>query len=123
MVEYDDHLRAALDVLLNACDYCCHSFASAETFLTSPELAGADCVVLDVDLPGIDGLAAQRCLAQRRIEVPILFISGAADNAQIRQAKQAGAFDFLQKPFDPECLLERIRRAVRKPCRKPQLVF
>jgi FixJ family two-component response regulator len=115
IVEDDASLRAALDILLSTCDYRCLGFASAEDFLASPELAKADCVVLDVDLPGASGLVAQRCLAQRGIDVPVLFISGAADNTQIGQAKKAGAFDFLLKPFDPECLLESIRRAVLKP--------
>ena len=92
-------------------------FDSAETFLKSRQLHETSCLIVDVQMPGMNGLQLQRHLASSGYKIPIVFIT-AYDNKESRQqAMQAGAVAFLSKPFNDELLLEIIRRAV--PDREP----
>jgi FixJ family two-component response regulator len=86
-------------------------FASAEAFLASPSRHDTTCLILDVRLPGMDGLELQRHLAACNLTVPIIFISAHA-GAEVRaRALQAGAVAFFQKPFSSTAMLEAIDRA------------
>jgi FixJ family two-component response regulator len=83
-------------------------FASAEEFLDSDRLRYTDCLILDVRLPGMDGLELQRHLAASHSEIPIIFIT-AHENDEVRaRALNAGAVDYFPKPFDDEDLLDAI---------------
>ncbi len=109
----DDHcMREALDVLITSAGYRCQCFASAEAFLAAPGPPTPCCLLLDMQLEGINGLELQNVLSARRLAMPVLFLSGDSSIARAVSAMKAGALDFLQKPYDPELLLGRIERAM-----------
>jgi two-component system response regulator FixJ len=87
----------------------CFSFAEAFLARTGPPPA---CIVSDVRMPGLSGLELQNELRTRAVEAPLILITGHGDIAMAVRAIKAGAFDFIEKPFDTEILLEAIRRAV-----------
>jgi RNA polymerase sigma factor (sigma-70 family) len=88
------------------------TFASAQAFLDDYDSSKPGCLVLDVRMPGISGLELQERLAARRINVPIIFITGHGDVQMAVRALQAGAFDFVEKPFNDQDLLDRIQKAI-----------
>lgn len=98
LVDDDDAVRRSLRRLLEANGFRVETFASAEELLGAPHRAGPCCLVLDVRLPGLDGLGLQRLLADREDELPIVFISGHGDIPMSVKAMKAGAIDFLTKP-------------------------
>jgi FixJ family two-component response regulator len=89
-------------------------FASAEAFLSNYDHHPPNCLILDVKMPMMDGLQLQEELLKRQIDIPIIFISGHADISVAAKAFKAGAFDFLEKPFDNTLLLERINEVIKK---------
>ena len=113
----DDHegLREAIAALLDAAGYPSRGFGSAEEFMGSPEMGEAACLVLDLRLPGIDGLALQRRLARHSASCPIVFISAHEDcDARVpARALQDGALAFFRKPFGAEEFLGAVKRAWR----------
>ena len=112
LVDDEPDVRDAAALLLSTAGYTVETLATAEELLerVTPEDRG--CLVLDVRLPGINGLALQRALHERGIRLPIIFISGHGDIPMAVEAVNAGALDFLEKPFDEDALLERIERAL-----------
>lgn len=112
LVDDDADVRDAIAFLIASAGHETVPLATPQALLErlSPEDAG--CLVLDVRLPGMDGLELQRELAERRIELPILFVSGHGDIPMAVRAVNAGALDFLEKPVDGEALLERIGAAM-----------
>jgi two-component system, LuxR family, response regulator FixJ len=88
------------------------TFAGAEEFLATAEGTTAACLVLDVRMPGMSGLGLQKQLASAGRHIPIVFITGHEDEQARRAALEAGAVDFLQKPFDDQALLDSIARAL-----------
>jgi FixJ family two-component response regulator len=88
------------------------AFDSAEAFLTTLDPGKPGCLVLDVNLPGVDGLSLQEALSDRANALPIVFLTGAADIPMSVRAMKAGASDFLTKPVSAEALLEAVRRAL-----------
>ena len=112
VVDDDPSVRTSLTNLLESGDYMVETFASAGEYLARRPHIGSACVVLDVRLPGLDGLALQRQLLERgRIE-QIVFITGHGDIPMGIQAMKRGAVDFLPKPFDDEALLNAVRQAL-----------
>ncbi|NBB92437.1 MAG: response regulator [Gammaproteobacteria bacterium] len=108
----DDSVREAIAFLLRSEELDFQLCASAEELL---ERVGPDhrgCILLDVRMPGMDGLQAQRALNERGIRLPVIFISGHADVSTAVRAVQAGALDFVEKPFEDELLVEKIRNAL-----------
>ena len=87
-------------------------FASAAAFLEQAKPAGRCCLVLDVRMPGLGGLALQEELAARGIRIPIVFVTGHGDIAMAVAAVKKGAFDFIEKPFDDAQLLGQVRDAL-----------
>jgi len=85
------------------------SFGSAEEFLASGTLADSACLILDMNLPGMSGVDLQQHLADTGQNIPIIFISGQADEAMKRRALKAGATGFFNKPFSIESLLSTVR--------------
>jgi two-component system response regulator FixJ len=88
------------------------TFASAQAFIDGYDAAKPGCLVLDVRMPGMSGIELQERLAAQRIRVPIIFITGHGDVQMAVRAVQAGAFDFVEKPFNDQDLLDRIQRAI-----------
>ncbi len=108
----DPAVRDALSLLLRNAGWqvcCC---GSAPEFLEKYDPEAAGCVVLDVKMPGLGGLALQGELAQRGLDIPIIFITGHGDVPMSVRAMRAGALDFLEKPFDSGVLRQRVQEAL-----------
>jgi FixJ family two-component response regulator len=114
VVDDDPGVRKALTRLLRAAELevCC--FASALDFLKQHDRSQAGCLLLDLALPGLNGLELQEALAASGCERSIVFISGEADIPASVKAMKAGAVDFLTKPFEDEVLLAAIRTAIER---------
>jgi FixJ family two-component response regulator len=112
VVDDDRSVRIGLANLLESSDYTVETFASASEYLAHGPHLGPTCLVLDVRLPGLDGLALQRQLAERGRLEQIVFITGHGDIPMGIQAMKRGAIDFLPKPFDDEALLSAVGQAL-----------
>ena len=112
VVDDDAGIRNAMRALLKSVGLESALFASAQEFLTTYEPAQAGCLVLDIRMPGMSGLELQQHLNLRGAVIPVIFMSGHADIPMAVEAMQHGAFDFLQKPFRDQDLLDRIQRAI-----------
>ena len=113
VVDDDVSVRESLELLLRFAGWEPEVFASAQDFLARPRVFTPSCLVLDVSLPGLDGLEVQKLVADR-VEMPVIFITGYGDIPMTVRAMKAGAFEFLTKPFDDEVLLGSIRNAVER---------
>jgi two-component system response regulator FixJ len=112
VVDDDAAMRDSLRWLLQSVGFAVRTCASAEEFLAVYDPAQAGCLVLDIRMPGIGGLGLQAELAARQIELPVIIITGHAEVPTAVRAFKAGAFDFLEKPFGDQLLLDRVRQAV-----------
>jgi DNA-binding NtrC family response regulator len=108
IVDDDESIRKATRRLINSVGFDVEDFASAEEFLSSGHPQNSACLVLDVRLPGISGLELQSQLHDSNCRVPIVFISGHGDGEVRGRALEAGAVDFLQKPFTEKALFKAI---------------
>lgn len=112
LIDDDDAVRRSLAFLLAASGYAVRVHELATAFLAiAPGLRGG-CIVSDVRMPGMDGLALQRRLRELGVRTPMIIMTGHADVALAVEAMKAGAIDFLEKPFDDELLLSAIRIAL-----------
>jgi FixJ family two-component response regulator len=112
LVEDDAQIAKALARLLREHDLRTVVYDSAEAFLARHDAHAPGCLVLDVQLPGLDGLALQQRLAERAPGLPIVFLTGHGDIPMSVRAVKAGAVDFLTKPVDAETLLAAVRTAL-----------
>ncbi|MDG4549552.1 MAG: response regulator [Candidatus Contendobacter sp.] len=112
VVDDDQAVRDAISLLLRADGLAVATFASAAAFLESTAVQQPGCLVLDVRMPGMSGLDLQKQLWARGFRIPILFVTGHGDVPMAIRAMKAGAFDFLEKPFQGALLLERVREAL-----------
>lgn len=112
VVDDDLSVRTSLANLLESDDYTVETFASAAEYLSKAPYLGLACLVLDVRLPGLNGLALQRQLLEGGRMEQIVFITGYGDIPMGIQAMKSGAIDFLPKPFDDEALLSAVRQAL-----------
>ena len=112
IVDDDEAVLDSVRLLLRSVDYDVETFSSAKAFLEQAPHIRAGCLLLDVRMPGMSGLDLQQQLRQRGVPIPIIFITGHGDVPMAVQAMQAGAFDFLQKPFRDQDLLDRIAEAL-----------
>ena len=113
IIDDDESVRRALHGLMRSVGFAVNVFASAEEFLDSDRLRYTDCLILDVRLPGMDGLELQRHLAASHSEIPIIFITSYEDDEVRARALNAGAVDYFLKPFDDEDLLDAIDVALK----------
>jgi FixJ family two-component response regulator len=113
IVDDDEAVREALQSLLKSMGLRAEGFASAEEFLQSAHLPGTTCLILDVRMPGMGGLELQRQLAAAECRIPIIFITAHGDEDTRARALQAGAVDFLAKPFSEEALLTAVHLALK----------
>lgn len=114
VVDDDASLREALETLLVSAGWNVELFASAQEFLGRTPAAMPRCLILDVNLPDLDGLALQERLARSRHEMPIIFITGYGSIPMTVKAMKAGAVEVLPKPFDGEQLLDAVRQALER---------
>lgn len=112
IVDDDEAIREALKLLLYAGGLNSFTYDSADAFLADTAPPAFDCMLLDIRMPGTDGLELFRILQRRHLEYPIIFITGHGDIPLAVSAIKRGAYDFLTKPFREGELLEKIRNAV-----------
>ena len=113
VVDDDAAVRDALKLLLRSVGHAVETFGSAQEFLDACE-DRAGCLVLDIRMPGMSGLELQQKLNEKHSILPIIFITGHGDVPMAVEAMQAGAVDFIQKPFRDQDLIDRINQALEK---------
>ena len=112
VIDDDASVRASIQGLLKSARLPCASFGTAEEFLRNKQPDGPSCLVLDVSLPGVNGLDFQRQLVDAGIQIPIIFITGHGDIRMTVRAMKSGAVEFLTKPFLDQDLLDAIHQAL-----------
>ena len=112
VVDDDDSVRESLRRLIRSAGYAVQAFSSAEQFLNSEQLRESRCLILDVKLPGMDGLELQRQLIANRYEIPVIFITAHGDDAARLRALRNGALEYLFKPFSEEALIDAIHMSL-----------
>jgi FixJ family two-component response regulator len=113
VVDDDESVRRTTTLLIESFGFRAATFESAETFLKSGHLHDTSCLIVDVQMPGMNGLQLQSHLAAAGCGIPIIFITAYENNDSRRRAMQAGAAGFLGKPFSDEQLLQTIDSALR----------
>ena len=117
VVDDDEGVRNSLRFLLKSVGLTTRALASATEFLDTYKPNQPGCLVLDVRMPGMSGLELQQQLNLRGATIPVIFITGHGDVPMAVEAMQHGAFDFLQKPFRDQELIDRIQRALERDAR------
>ena len=112
VIDDDQSVRKSLARLLDAAHYRTEVFESASEFLSRSAYPGPSCVIVDVKMPVLNGIAFQEVLIEHGREEQLVFITAHGDIPMCAQAMKAGAVDFLQKPFKPKQLLESVERAL-----------
>ena len=112
VIDDDSSVRRGLTRLLRSAGHESEVFSSASDFLAREPYPGPACVVVDVKMPGLDGLEFQEALLKRRRQEQLVFITGHGDIPMCAQVMKAGAVDFLPKPFQPDKLLDCVARAL-----------
>jgi len=114
IVDDDSAIRDSLSLWLGMRGIRCLAYASAESFLEAVQADWRGCVLIDLQLEGIDGLQLQARLAGRKVTMPVIFVTGHGDVATARDALKAGALDFIEKPVDNDRLVELVGMAMAK---------
>ena len=114
VVDDDVSVRESLELLIENESWRAQTFASAQEFLNCPRALVPSCLLLDISLPGLNGLDLQKRIAVERTDMPIIFITGYGDVPKTVQAMKAGAVEFLTKPFNDEVLLAAVRQALQR---------
>jgi FixJ family two-component response regulator len=114
VVDDDISVRESLELLIRTAGWQPELFESAQDFLSRPRVFVPNCLVLDITLPGLNGLDLQRLVAVDRTDMPIIFITGCGDVPMTVQAMKAGAVEFLTKPFSDTVLLSAIQNAIER---------
>jgi FixJ family two-component response regulator len=120
IVDDDISVRRSTQRLLSSSGLRAEAFASAEDFLQLGRVAETGCLILDMSMPGMNGLELQHRLAETCGMIPIVFLSARASEEEERRALQAGAASFLRKPVSKEALLKAIRAALEGPANNQQ---
>lgn len=112
IVDDDRAVRAATQAFVRSLGYSSFAFASAEDFLNSEEIGLTDCLIADIQMPGMSGIELQRALATRRHDLPIIFITAFPDDRVREQVMAAGAIGMLPKPYSGDRLVTCINSAL-----------
>lgn len=112
VVDDDESVRESLPDLIKEFGFAAQTFSSAEEFLASDNASRTTCLILDIAMPGMSGLDLQRELKDRRLKIPVIFITAQKDDAVRKRALEQGAVAFLFKPFSDTALLEALNSAV-----------
>jgi len=118
VVDDDPAMRESLAFLVGSVGLHVESFADARDFLARYDAARPGCLVLDVRMPGMSGLELQERLAERKIDLPIIMITGFGDVPMAVRALKLGAVDFIEKPFTDQEILDRIHEAIEEDRRR-----
>lgn len=114
VIDDDAAVRDALSMLLEAAGYAVATFPAASDFLDVCTPGSLGCIILDVDMPGMDGPALQEELIRRGLQLPVIFLSGKGTIPVTVRTIKAGAMDFLTKPVDGSVLLDRVQKALKQ---------
>ncbi|MGA8262689.1 MAG: response regulator transcription factor [Arenicellales bacterium] len=114
VVDDDISVRESLDLLIRQAGWEPEIFESAQEFLSRPRASVPSCLILDLSLPGLNGLELQKLVAADRSDMPIIFITGHGDVPTTVEAMKAGALEFLTKPFSDDVLLSAIQNALER---------
>lgn len=114
VVDDDVSIRESLEALFRRTGWCVQTFVSAPEFLARSPVLVPNCLVLDIGLPGLNGLDVQKQVAVERPGMPIIFITGQGDIPMTVQAMKAGAIEFLTKPYKSEVLVSSVRNALER---------
>jgi len=114
VVDEDISVRESLELLIESAGWQPETFAAASDFLAHPKSAVPCCLILDVNLPDLNGLELQDRVASEHCEMPIIFLTGHVDILMTVRAMKRGALEFLTKPFDSDVLLNAIQRAIKR---------
>ncbi|MBV8905535.1 MAG: response regulator transcription factor [Acidobacteriia bacterium] len=120
VVDDDPSVRAGLSSLIQSVGLRVETFASAQEYLARTGAEALNCLILDLQLPGLSGLDLQKRMAEDEVEIPIIFLTGHGDIPASVQAMKAGALEFLTKPFEEEQLLQAIQEAIERDRRSRQ---
>ena len=120
VIDDDESVRKSLKKLLTSADYRTEVFKSADEFLARAPHPGPSCLLIDVQMPGLNGMDLQEALIQRRREEQLIFITGHGDIQMCARAMKAGAADFLPKPLSSEELLKCVERALNRSTQQRQ---
>jgi FixJ family two-component response regulator len=114
VIDDDEAVRNSLRLLVKSVGLPVRVFASAQEFLPAYDAQQPGCLILDIRMPGMSGLELQQQLNLRGATIPVIFITGHGDIPMAVEAMQHGAFDFLQKPFRDQDLIDRVQRALER---------
>ncbi len=120
VIDDDNSVRSSLRWLIESVQLTVREFKTANEFLDTWHGDGTGCIILDVRMPGMSGLDLQDMLVQRGIHLPVIIVTGHADVSMAVRAFKSGAFDFIEKPFNDQHLIDRIQQAIEK-CRSEQI--
>jgi len=112
IVDDDEVVRASLRMLIETEGLTVVDFDRADAFLAACDENSRGCLISDIHMPGLSGLELQSALEERGIRLPVIMITGQADVPAAVQSLKAGAIDFIEKPFDPQALLDQVARAL-----------
>jgi two-component system, LuxR family, response regulator FixJ len=112
VIDDDDAVRESLSWLISSVDLNVQSYPSANNFLDQCQQVHAGCLITDIRMPGLSGLDLQNELIERGIDIPVIVITGHGDVQTAVRAMKAGAYDFIEKPFNDQLLLDLVNRAV-----------
>ncbi len=112
LVEDNEPVRTSLCAVLESWGFTVEAFEDGERFLASDWDRRADCILLDVRLPGIDGIAVLSTLMDRGVTAPIMILTGHGDISMAVEALRIGAKDFIEKPFEDEHLVQRVNKVI-----------
>ena len=113
IVDDDEDVRVATENLILSYGLDAHTFSSAEAFLASPCARKTDCVITDVQMPGMSGLDLQTTLRQLGCDVPMVFVTAFPEERVRRRTQEAGAIGFLSKPFDGDAMMGFVFEALK----------
>jgi FixJ family two-component response regulator len=113
VVDDSADILEAIQVLLNSVNLKARTFASGEEFVSSIDPTARGCLLLDMRMPGMSGLEVQDALKEKCIALPIIFLTGHGEVSTAVQAMRDGALDFIEKPFQPQLLLDRIHACLK----------
>jgi two-component system response regulator FixJ len=115
VVDDDNDLRRSTGDLLKSEGYRIQSFTNGAEFIASDPGADFSCILLDIEMPGLDGIGVLKALAERGMKVPVLVITGVGDVPTAVKAMRLGALNFIEKPYVPDDLLRAVREALEGP--------
>ena len=114
VVDDDISVRESLDLLIRSAGLQSETFSSAQDFLVRSRTPVPSCLILDISMPGLNGLELQKRVVAKHPDLPIIFITGHGDVPKTVQAMKAGAVEFLTKPFNDDVLLSAVRQALER---------